>query len=77
MCNRVQSAKALPRDNCGMSQIEPQNADDNPKLNERLWQTWIWKNRERDRAAAVRRRRVFQVALGVVVVAAVVENLIR
>jgi hypothetical protein len=48
-----------------MQSIESPYRVEIPQLNERLWQAWICKNRESDRAWA----------LGVVFVAAVVQNL--
>jgi hypothetical protein len=60
-----------------MNQIESGHIGDNPKVNERLWQAWIWKNRQLDKAAARRRLRVLQVVLGIVFVAAVIQALMR
>jgi hypothetical protein len=58
-----------------MQSIESPYRVEIPQLNERLWQAWICKNRESDRAWARKRSRFLQVALGVVFVAAVVQNL--
>jgi hypothetical protein len=45
-----------------------------PQLNEKLWQKWLWKNRELDKAAARNRLRFLQIVLGVVFAGAVLRN---
>lgn len=60
-----------------MNQIQPQHAEDNLKLNERLWQAWVCKNRELDKAGAAMRLRLLLVVLGVIGVAALVSTLTR
>jgi hypothetical protein len=52
-------------------QLEP------PQINERLWQKWIWKNREMDKADARKRLRFFQVLLVVTIGAVVVQNFMK
>jgi hypothetical protein len=37
-----------------------------PQLNERLWQTWVVKNRELDRRGAARRLRFLKIVVAVV-----------
>jgi hypothetical protein len=49
----------------------------NPQLNERLWQQWVWKNRQLDKAGARNRLRFFQIVLVLVFVAAVLQNLMK
>jgi hypothetical protein len=54
-----------PRDYFGMSKqtfVEP-----TPKINERLWQAWVVKNRELDRRGAARRLRFLKIAVAAVV----------
>ena len=58
-----------------MQSIESPYRVEIPQLNERLWQAWICKNRESDRAWARKRSRFLQVVLGIVFVVAVVQNL--
>jgi hypothetical protein len=60
-----------------MNQIQPEPAVENFKLNERLWQAWVCKNRELDRASAAMRLRLFLVVLGIIGVAALVQTLTR
>jgi hypothetical protein len=49
----------------------------NPQLNERLWQQWVCKNRELDKAGARNRLRFFQVVLVMVFAAAVLQSLVK
>ena len=58
-----------------MIQVERKLTNDNPQLNERLWQAWVCKNREMDRAGAVKRRRILKVVAAIGVLAAI--SLIR
>ena len=60
-----------------MDQIQPQHTGENVKLNERLWQAWVCKNRELDKAAVRKRWRLLQVVLGIVVLGAIVQSFIR
>jgi hypothetical protein len=48
-----------------------------PQINERLWQKWIWKNRELDKADARKRLRFFQILLVLTVGAVVVQNYMK
>ena len=57
-------------------QVEPTHAGENPPINERLWQAWLWKGRELDRLGARNRLRFLQLLLGVLAVVAVVQNLL-
>jgi len=50
---------------------------DNPQVNEHLWQKWIWKNRELDKAGARKRLRFFQVLLLLAVAAAVLQSFLK
>jgi hypothetical protein len=50
---------------------------ENEPLNERRWQEWQCKNRESDRIGALRRRKGLQILLGLLVVAAVIQNFMR
>jgi hypothetical protein len=45
-----------------------------PVLSERAWQTWLHKNRESDRLAAVRRVKVLQILLACAVMAALIQR---
>lgn len=60
-----------------MNQVELKRTNDNPQLNERLWQAWVCKNREQDRAAGVKRWRILKVAAAIGVLAGVVYSFIR
>ena len=51
--------------------------EQNPQSNERLWQKWIWKNREADKVAARKRLRFFQIVLVIAVVAVIAHNFLR
>jgi len=53
-------------------QVEPRIAE--PQVNERLWQEWQWKNRERDKIRARNKLRFLKVLLAVVFVAALVQS---
>ena len=55
----------------------PSQAGVTPQINERLWQAWIWRNRELDKAWARKRLRFFQVVLAVVLMGAVLQNFIK
>jgi len=55
-------------------QIEPTPASENPQINERLWQAWLWKGRELDRLGARNRLRFLQLLLGIAAVVAVFQN---
>ena len=57
--------------------IVPSAFEATPQINERLWQTWIWKNRELDKAGARKRLRFFQCVLVVVVVGAAIQSYMR
>ena len=57
--------------------IAPKAALENPQINERLWQKWIWKNRELDKAGARKRLRFLQVVLVVAVAAAVLQSFMK
>jgi len=50
---------------------------ENPQVNERLWQKWIWKNHELDKAGARKRLRFFQILLMVAIGAAVAQNFMK
>ena len=50
---------------------------ENPQVNERLWQKWIWKNRELDKAGARKRLRFFQILLLLAVTAAVLQSFMK
>jgi len=57
-----------------MNQIESRHTADSPKLNGRVWQAWVYKNRELDKTRAARRMRTLQVVLGIVILAAMVRH---
>jgi hypothetical protein len=59
-----------------MSQPDPRHVP-NPEVNQRLWQAWIHKNRELDKAAAKNRMRFFKVLLVAAFVAAVSQQFIK
>ena len=59
-----------------MSQPQPTHIP-NPEINQRLWQEWIYKNRERDKAAAKNRLRFFKVLLLVAFAAAVTQQFLK
>ena len=50
---------------------------ENPQVNERLWQKWIWKNRELDKAGARKRVRFLQIVLVTVVAAAALQTFMK
>ena len=50
---------------------------ENPQVNERLWQKWIWKGRELDKADARKRLRFFQIVLVLAVAAAVLQSFMK
>jgi len=61
----------------GMNQLEVKRTSHEPaQLNERLWQAWLIKNREMDRAGAVRRWKILKIVAVVGVVGAIVQTLI-
>jgi hypothetical protein len=60
-----------------MNQGERKLTNDTPQLNERLWQAWVCKNRERDRAGAIKRWRILKVVVAIGVFVAIVQSLIR
>lgn len=57
--------------------IVPSSSEATPQINERLWQAWIWKNRELDKAGARKRLRFFYCVLAVVVVGAAIQSYMR
>jgi hypothetical protein len=59
-----------------MSQPE-QRQTETPAVNERVWQAWVYKNRQRDKAGARRRLRFLQVVLMVTFAAAIFQQLIK
>ena len=59
-----------------MSHPEPTHVP-NPEINQRLWQAWIYKNRELDKAAAKNRMRLFKVLLLVAFAAAVTQQFLK
>lgn len=46
----------------------------NPEVNERLWQAWIYKNRQLDKVSAKNRLRFLQLLLIVAVVAVGIQQ---
>jgi hypothetical protein len=48
-----------------------------PELNERLWQKWIWTNKERDKAGARKRLRFLQIVLAMAFAAAVLQSVMK
>jgi len=60
-----------------MNQTIPSRPADNPQLNERLWQAWILKNRQLDKARAKRTFRLLQILIGIVFVASVIQHALR
>ena len=57
--------------------IVASSSEATPQINERLWQAWIWKNRELDKAGARKRLRFFQCVLAVVIAGALIQNYVR
>jgi hypothetical protein len=51
--------------------------DDNPQINERLWQQWLHKNHELDKAGARNRLRFLKVVLVMVFAVAALQNLMK
>jgi len=49
----------------------------NPEVNERLWQAWVYKNRQLDKAGARRRRQFLLIGLVLTFAAAVFQQLIK
>ena len=62
----------MPRQH-NQQKVEPQ-AGDSPQVNERLWQAWLWKNRESDRIGVARRLKGLQIVLALLVVAAIIQS---
>ena len=60
-----------------MNQVELKRTNDNPQLNERLWQAWICKNREMERAAAAKGWRILKLSAAIGVLAVIVYSMIR
>jgi hypothetical protein len=60
-----------------MNQVELKRTNDNPQLNERLWQAWVCKNRQMERAATVKGWRILKVAAAIGLLAVIVYSLIR
>jgi hypothetical protein len=58
-----------------MNQYESMQANA-PQLNERLWQAWLVKNRELDKARSAKAVRLLQAALAMAAIAAVVHHFI-
>ena len=57
--------------------IVPRAFEATPQINERIWQAWIWKNRELDKAGARKRLRFLQCVLAVVIVGAAIQSYMR
>jgi hypothetical protein len=56
---------------------EAEATGENPQVNERLWQTWLWKGRQQDKLRAKRIRQFFQVVLAMTFAAAVLQHFLR
>jgi hypothetical protein len=54
-----------------------QRQTETPAVNERLWQAWVYKNRQRDKAGARRRLRFLKVVLMVTFAAAIIQQMIK
>ena len=57
--------------------IVPGSTGESVQINERLWQKWIWKNRELDKAGARNRLRFFQVLLALTFAGALLQNFMK
>jgi hypothetical protein len=57
--------------------IAPGSNGESVQINERLWQKWIWKNRELDKAGARNRLRFFQVVLALTVAGVLLQNFLK
>jgi len=57
--------------------VAPGFAGESVPINERLWQKWLWKNRELDKAGARNRLRFFEVLLALAVAGAVLQSFMK